>query len=220
MNSPAPRRGSESELSFTAKSQHSGFWPRLLDQSSPRSQDRGPMVLHGNCQNVSPRVCCLVSIDQVQEPNLSPWNSLDNPFIRPVRASASKNIMTSETPKYKRVGDTASIASTPASYQNSQVPTAFICAITSEIMRDPVVSAWLVFVLPFSLRCAATNMRRAWLLLGDVRRPNLRTRGHRGAHYELLVISWTVRVALGPSPTFLTPHHLLPPCLPMLHVLA
>jgi len=38
--SPAPRRGSESELSFAAKSQHSGFWPRLLDQSSPRSQDQ------------------------------------------------------------------------------------------------------------------------------------------------------------------------------------
>ena len=37
--SPAPRRGSESELSFTAKSQLSGFWPRLLGQSSPRSQD-------------------------------------------------------------------------------------------------------------------------------------------------------------------------------------
>ena len=35
-----PTAGSESELSFTAKSQHSGFWPRLLDQSSPRSQDK------------------------------------------------------------------------------------------------------------------------------------------------------------------------------------
>ena len=38
--SPAPRQGSESKLSLTAKSQHSEFWPRLLDQSSPRSQDR------------------------------------------------------------------------------------------------------------------------------------------------------------------------------------
>jgi len=36
--SPATRRGSESELPFTSKSHHSGFWPRFLDQSSSRSQ--------------------------------------------------------------------------------------------------------------------------------------------------------------------------------------
>jgi len=37
--SPATRRGSESGLYFTAKSHHSGFWPRFFDQSSSRSQD-------------------------------------------------------------------------------------------------------------------------------------------------------------------------------------
>ena len=37
--SPAPRRGSESEHPFTAKSHHSGFWPRFLVQLSSRYQD-------------------------------------------------------------------------------------------------------------------------------------------------------------------------------------
>jgi len=38
--SPAPRRGSESELSFTSKSHRSGSWSRFLVQLSSRSQDR------------------------------------------------------------------------------------------------------------------------------------------------------------------------------------